>query len=97
MFYHGTTDALSICDMVLPPTVTSVQREYRVDDTDKVFFTNSAKSARYYAKKAAMKFGGNPILLVIEPIGWYIPTNNTEFISQKAKIVGRLKCTVRPR
>lgn len=97
MFYHGTTDALPICGMVLPPDVTSVQREFRVKDTDKVFFTNSAKSARYYAKKAAMKFGGNPILLVVEPVGRYTPTNDTEFISKKAKIVGRLRCTGWPR
>ena len=89
MFYHGTTDALHLEGALMPPLCTGIQREsWRTRYLECVFFTNSMKSARSYAKKAASKYGGEPIVYVVEPVGEYSELSNTEYISAKAKIVG---------
>lgn len=90
-FYHGTSDAIRIKKLLLPPQETSIQREdWRIRHLDKVFFTSSLKSAAMYAKKACQKFGGNPIVYEIRPIGGYSNIANVEYISDKALVVRKI-------
>ena len=58
--------------------------------TNKVFFTNSLLSAEKFAKKAALKYGGNPVVYEVNPVGdvWHVNTN--EYVADRAKIVGRI-------
>lgn len=89
MFYHGTTDALQIRAVLLPPMIHGNKREeWRTKYTDVVFFTTSKLSARMYAKKACKKFGGNPVVYVVRPKGQWFNTVNNEYIARKARIVG---------
>ena len=88
VFYHGTTDSLGIRRFLLPPTVTNLKREYwRKKYEDKVFFTTSLCSAQKFAKKACEKYGGNPIVYIVRPIGQYFNTINGEYISDKAAVM----------
>ena len=89
-FYHGTTDVFKINRVLLPPVITDNKREeWRKKYTDKVFFTDSLLSASRYAKKACKKYGGNPIVYIVKPIGQYFNTVNTEYIADKALIVSK--------
>ena len=86
-FYHGTSDALKITNL-LPPCEPGILREdWRKDLVNKVFFTDSLYSARKFAKKACAKFGGNPIVYVIQPTGdiWHVNTN--EYVADSATIL----------
>lgn len=68
--------------------VTSIKREeQRKKFTDKVFFTTSILSASMYAKKACKKYGGNPIIYIVKPIGQFFNTINTEYIADRAWIL----------
>ena len=87
-FYHGTSDALNIEDMILPSSQTKILREdWRRKLTDKVFFTDSLMSAQKFAKKAAKKYGGNPVVYEVKPIGFIMNPNTNEYIADKAKII----------
>lgn len=89
-FYHGTTDLFPIKKVLLPPVMTDIKREdWRKKYTDKVFFTTSILSASMYAKKACKKYGGNPIVYIVKPIGQYFNTINTEYIADKALILDK--------
>ena len=89
-FYHGTSTALKIDTTLLPPNITLVQREeYRNKFIDKVFITNSVKSATMYAKKACQKYGGKPVVYQVKPIGYINNINNAEFICESATILQR--------
>ena len=86
-FYHGT----SIPDLkvILPPYETNVLREdFRQGYRDCVFITPLRKSAEGYAKKCALKFGGQPVVYEVEPIN---PTeiNVSQYICDKAIVVCR--------
>ena len=86
-FYHGTSDALKISNL-LPPCETCILREdWRKDLVNKVFFTDSLYSARKFAKKACTKFGGNPIEYVVQPTGdiWHVNTN--EYVADSTAIL----------
>ena len=77
--------------MLLPPVITDIKREeWRKKYTDKVFFTDSLLSANMYAKKACKKYGGNPIVYIVKPIGQFFNTINTEYIADRALIVSTL-------
>lgn len=92
MFYHGTTDCFDVGGYLLSPIETGNKREeWRCKHTDKVFFTSSLVSARMYAKKACNKYGGNPIVYGVLPIGEYYNTVNNEYVADKAKVVIALK------
>lgn len=54
---------------------------------DKVFSTDSIKSAKMYAKKACEKYGGKSIVYIVEPIGNIIYNINHECMSDKALII----------
>lgn len=87
MFYHGTSSALNIT-VLLPAAETGMLREeWRTKMTHKVFFTDSLLSAQQYAKKAAKKYGGYPVVYAVKPNGdvWHI--NNTEYVADSAEIL----------
>ena len=44
-------------------------------------------SAQKYAKKAALKYGGNSVVYIVKPIGdvWHVNTN--EYVADKAAIL----------
>lgn len=88
-FFHGTTDAFPIRSVILPSTVHGNKREeWRKKYTDMVFFTTSMLSAKMYAKKACKKYGGNPIVYAVRPIGQWFNTVNNEYIARKACVIG---------
>lgn len=92
-FFHGTSSALHIKKWILPPAYTKIKREHwRNKDNDKVFFTNSEFSAWKFARKACEKYGGEPVVYIVKPLGMWINTINTEYIADKALIIG--KCGV---
>ena len=87
-FYHGTTDAFNIKNVLLPPTYTNnLREEWRKKYQNMVFFTTSLLSASKFARKACDKYGGNPVIYEVRPIGQYFNTIHGEYISEKAKIV----------
>lgn len=87
-FYHGTTDVFHIKKVILPPIYTKNLREgWRKKYQNMVFFTTSLLSAQKFAKKACEKYGGNPIIYEVKPIGQYYNTTYGEYISEKARVV----------
>lgn len=88
-FYHGTSSNLNINKVILPPTETQIQREsWRQKLTDKVFITNSIKSAIMYAKKACDRYGGNPKVYQVDPNGNVEYINDAQYICDSAIIIG---------
>lgn len=86
-FYHGTSTALNI-ERLIPASESGILREeWRTTFTNKVFFTDNIRSANSYAKKAAAKYGGKPIVYVIQPVGVIWNVNNTEYVSDYANII----------
>lgn len=91
IFYHGTSDVFNIKKVILPPIQTNNLREdWRKNHLDKVFFTTSLLSAKMYAKKACKKYGGNPIIYLVKPIGQYFNRIDCEYIADKAIIMGQV-------
>lgn len=90
-FYHGTSDVFDIREVILPPLQTDNLREdWRKKNLDKVYFTSSQLSAYMYAKKACKKYGGNPIVYIVKPIGQWFHRADTEYIADKALVLGAL-------
>lgn len=90
-YYHGTSDVIPIDKILLPPCDTNCKREDgRNKFNDVVFFTPSLLSATTYARKASVKFGGNPVVLIVSPIGEAVNVVNNEYISDKAIVVDRI-------
>ena len=88
IYYHGTTDAFNIKRVLLPPTYTKNLREdWRKKYRNMVFFTTSLLSASKFARKACDKYGGNPVIYEVRPIGQYFNTIQGEYIGERAKIV----------
>lgn len=91
-WYHGTSDALNISDLLAPPVETGFLREqFRNSLNDVVFITNSLVSAEKFARKASVAFGGNPVVLTVSPIGECWHKGNGDFICYKAKILSERK------
>ena len=85
-YYHGTSDIFDI-ETIEPPILTGVLREdWRNKLINKVFFTTSKMSAYKFAKKAVEKYGGNPIVYEVTPVGdiWHLNTN--EYVADRAII-----------
>jgi len=69
-FYHGTSSALEVGDVLLPPNETGqIQELGRKKNLDRVFFTTDKGSARIYAGRAVNRFGGTPVVLEVMPLG----------------------------
>ena len=91
-FYHGTSTIIPITKWILPPIYTHNKREHwRNKYVDKVFFTNSILSAYKFARKACEKYGGHPIVYKVKPAGQWYNTINTEYIADKALVIGKLE------
>lgn len=91
MFYHGTTTYFNLHkgDYILPAIETGILREsWRKKLIDKVFFTNSPLSAIKFAKKAAARFGGEPVVYTVKPCSSYYNNNTNEYIADKIIIIG---------
>lgn len=87
-FYHGTSDTFGILKRILPSNITGIERELRNKKrTDMVYISTSALSAANYAKKAASKFGGKPILYIVAPTGNHYPLTNGEWLTESAKVI----------
>ena len=87
-FYHGTTDVFNIKKVILPPTYTNNLREgWRKKYRNMIFFTTSLLSASKFARKACEKYGGNPVVYEVRPIGQYFNTTHGEYISEKALVI----------
>ena len=87
-FYHGTTDLFKIDKVILPPCEThNLREDWRKGYHDKVFFTTSLMSAQMYAKKACKKFGGNPVVYIVKPVGQWFHRVDTEYIADKALVL----------
>ena len=52
-----------------------------------IFFTTSLLSASKFARKACEKYGGNPVVYEVRPIGQYFNTTHGEYISEKALVI----------
>lgn len=90
-FYHGTTDVFNIKKVLLPSTYTNnLREEWRKKYHNMVFFTTSLLSASKFARKSCEKYGGNPIIYEVRPIGQYFNTINGEYISERARIVRKV-------
>ena len=90
-FYHGTSNVLNIKKIILPPIHTDILREdWRNKYLDKVFFTTSLLSAENYAKKACNKYGGDPVVYIVKPIGQCFNRIDNEYIADKALVIGQV-------
>lgn len=91
IFYHGTTDAFRIKRVLLPPSYTNnLREEWRKKYQNMVFFTTSLLSASKFARKACKKYGGNPVIYEVRPMGQYFNTIYGEYISEKALILRKV-------
>ena len=70
-YLHGTSTYFKLRpgDILLPPKETGRQTEKRRRRRGKVFFTDNLASARHYANIAVRKWGGEPIIYLIKPMG----------------------------
>ena len=90
-FYHGTSTALKIKRYILPSDQTGCLREeFRKKMRDRVFLTNSLVSAQKYARKAAEKYGGEPVVYEAKPVGYISQVNKTEFVCETARKVSEI-------
>ena len=88
-YYHGTS--IPNLKVILPPIETRVLREdFRKKFMDCVFVTPSRLSAANYAKKCALKFGGQPVVYEVRPIN---PTeiNRSQYKCDRAIVLGTIK------
>lgn len=84
-FYHGTS--VSGLTEILPPTETNNLREdFRTGFLDCVFVTPVRKSAESYARKCAVKLGGQPVVYEVEPVNEY-EINVSQYICDKAYVI----------
>ena len=92
-FYHGTSDVFEMKEILPAMETGKLMEDWRKKWTNKVCFTNSLLSAEKFAKKAALKYGGNPVVYEVMPVGemWHVNTN--EYVADKARILGRVSTT----
>lgn len=87
-FYHGTSTALDVGQVLLPANETTVLREeFRKKLRNVVFITTSMVSAERYAKKAVQRFGGQPVVYTVKPDFDSLIQNGTEWTTEKAYIL----------
>ncbi len=72
MYFHGSTDAV-LKDgeyVLLPPVMTGVlQEDGRKKNLNRIFFTSCLGLAKIYAGRARQRFGGNPVVYRVIPMG----------------------------
>ncbi len=90
VLYHGTSTALPIGNMLLPPVETEVKREHwRQKDINVVFLAQTFGAAAAYAWKAVRKYGGLPVVLACKPLGLLARNHNGEYTAEKAAVISR--------
>lgn len=70
--YHGTSTELelSVGDYLLPPNHTNkLSEEGRKKNLDLIFLTPDFNYAKIYSGRSANKFGGEPIVYEVKPVG----------------------------
>lgn len=86
-YYHGTSTALGIKE-ILPPCLSGVKREdFRHYNDDLIYITSSFDSARRYAIKATLKFGGVPVVYEVVPDDSVAFRVNNEYTANSVNIV----------
>lgn len=89
--YHGTSDALRIKDIIISSIESGQLREsFRNKHLDDCYATVSLLSAQKYACKASSRFGGNPVVFEVKPLGPISNINNNEYICTQYKVVKKL-------
>ena len=84
-YYHGTS--IPNLNVILPPVETNILREdFRKKFMDCVFVTPIRKSAEAYARKCALKFGGQPVVYEVKPVNEY-EINVSQYICDKAYVI----------
>lgn len=92
IFYHGTSSAIKIHKLILPPCDTNNLREdWRKNNLDVVYMTVSLLSAMKYARKACEKYGGDPIVYEVKPLGFWAHRIDAEYIAEKALVLSVVK------
>ena len=86
-YYHGTSTIFDI-EEILPPDTTGNKREqFRKNNDDVIYLTSSFGSARRYAIKAALQFGGLPVVYKVIPDDSIAFRINNEYTAKSADIV----------
>lgn len=89
IYYHGTSTIFNIHRVILPPAITGNLREdWRKANLNQVYVTDSLLSAQKFAYKCADKYGGSPIVYKVKPIGNLWRRKDTEYLADKALILG---------
>ncbi|MBQ8571329.1 MAG: hypothetical protein IJ444_07480 [Kiritimatiellae bacterium] len=92
VFYHGTSSIFNIRKFILPPVDTNNLREdWRKKNLDVVYITTSLLSAMRYARKASEKYGGDPIVYEVKPLGFWAHRIDAEYIAEKALVLSVVK------
>lgn len=94
-YYHGTTSELNIADVLLPPKLSGRLTELgRLRNLDKVFFTCDIHSAEIYAKKAVKRYGGQPVVLIVQPLDPEVvlqeAAGTTVYMANSATVLGAI-------
>ena len=86
-YYHGTSTALNIKEM-LPPYLSGIKREdFRSYNDNLIYITSSFGSAERYARKAVLKFGGLPVVYEVVPDDSVALRVNNEYTANSVNIV----------
>lgn len=86
-YYHGTSTVLNIKE-ILPPYLSGIKREgFRSYNDNLIYITSSFGSARRYAIKATLKFGGVPVVYKVIPDDSITYRTNNEYTAKSADIV----------
>lgn len=88
-YYHGTSTNVKIPSGILKPS--NETGNIREQNLRYVYITTSLNSAKRYAYKAVEKFGGDPIIYVVEPDFDTLANRiSCEFICSFAKILSEV-------
>lgn len=90
-FYHGTSDIFEVKEILPSSETFNLREDWRKKYQDKVFLITSLLSAKQYAKKAASKFGGNPIVYEVKPNGDIWHTHTNEYVADSAEILKKVE------
>ena len=91
VYFHGTSDIFRITE-IRPALETGTLREdWRKNLHECVFLTDSINSAYRYAVKACEKYGGNPVVYEVEPVGDVIYRHTHEYLADAAVIIRVIK------
>ncbi len=84
-YYHGTSVA-GLTEILPPIETNNLREDFRQKFMDCVFVTPIKKSAEAYARKCALKFGGQPIVYEVDPVNPH-EINISQYICDKAIVL----------